>query len=72
MCDTPHFLDTDIVERFHTLHEWSDRAQSELFDEDVYHAIDLDTCVNRRISEGGTSVESVRAQIAFVKEKLGL
>jgi argininosuccinate lyase len=48
------------------------RAQSDLFDEDVYHAIDLDTCVNRRISEGGTSVESVRAQIAYVREKLGL
>lgn len=32
MCDTPCFLDTDFVEGFHTLHEWSDRAQSKLSD----------------------------------------
>ena len=32
MCDTPFLLDTDPVEHFHTLHEWSDRARSELSD----------------------------------------
>lgn len=32
MCDTPLLLDTDPVEHFHTLHEWSDRARSELSD----------------------------------------
>lgn len=41
---------------------------SELFDEDLYNAIDLNTCVEKRISEGGTSVSSVEAQIKYVKE----
>ena len=41
----------------------------DLFDQDVYEAIDLTTCVEKRISEGGTSIGSVEAQIAFVKEQ---
>ena len=45
-------------------------AFSEVFDESLYEAIDLDACVSRRISEGGTSRESVRAQVSFVKEHL--
>ena len=44
---------------------------SDLFTKEVYHAIDLTTCVATRISEGGTSVASVEAQIAYVKEQLG-
>ena len=47
------------------------KEYSDLFTEDVYHAIDLTTCVATRISEGGTSVASVEAQIAYVKEQLG-
>ena len=43
---------------------------SDLFAEDVYQDIDLLTCVQKRISEGGTSVQSVEAQIAYVKEQL--
>ena len=43
---------------------------SELFEEDLYPAIDLMTCVEKRISKGGTSVASVEAQIAYVKEQL--
>ena len=43
---------------------------SELFAEDLYNDIDLLTCVEKRISEGGTSVSSVEAQIAYVKENL--
>ena len=43
---------------------------SPLFAEDLYHEIDLSTCVEKRISEGGTSKASIEAQIAFVKEKL--
>ena len=43
---------------------------SELFEEDLYNDIDLLTCVEKRISEGGTSVASVEAQIAYVKENL--
>ncbi len=40
------------------------------FDTDLYEAIDLNTCVNKRISEGGTSVTSVEKQIKFVKGKI--
>ncbi len=43
---------------------------SDLFAEDLYNDIDLLTCVEKRISEGGTSVASVEAQIAYVKENL--
>jgi len=46
------------------------KQHSELFDETLYQAIDLKACVERRISEGGTSVASVNAQIAYVKTKL--
>ncbi len=48
------------------------REYSELFDTDVYNDIDLTTCVNKRVSVGGTSVESVEMQIKFVKEKLSI
>lgn len=47
------------------------RSYSELFDNDLYHDIDLTVCVEKRISEGGTSAASVDAQIAYVKEQLG-
>ena len=46
------------------------KSFSELFESDVYNEISLETCVNKRISEGGTSVKSVEKQLAFVKEKL--
>lgn len=46
------------------------RAFSDLFEADLYREIDLTNCVEKRISEGGTSVRSVEAQIAYVKEKL--
>ena len=46
------------------------REYSELFDESVYEAIDLRNCMERRISEGGTSVASVEKQIAFVRREL--
>ena len=46
------------------------KQYSDLFDEDLYQDIDLLTCVQKRISEGGTSVQSVEAQIAYVKEQL--
>lgn len=47
------------------------RSYSELFDNDLYHDIDLTVCVEKRISEGGTSASSVDAQIAYVKQQLG-
>lgn len=46
------------------------KKHSELFAEDLYDAINLENCVARRISKGGTSVESVEGQIAFVKSKI--
>ena len=46
------------------------RAQSELFDEDVYTAISLDTCVRERKSYGGPSPEAVAQQIANVESKM--
>ena len=46
------------------------REYSDLFTEDVYNAIDLATCVATRISEGGTFIASVEAQIAYVREVL--
>ena len=46
------------------------KAHSELFDEDLYQDIDLLTCVEKRISLGGTSVASVEQQITYVKERI--
>ncbi len=43
---------------------------SDLFDEELYTAIDLMVCVEKRISEGGTSVASVEKQINYVREML--
>ncbi|MBQ3637400.1 MAG: argininosuccinate lyase [Clostridia bacterium] len=46
------------------------RQFSPLFDEDVYDAVDLDNCVNRRTVWGGPSMESVKRQIALVRAVL--
>ena len=48
------------------------KEYSDLFDNDLYEAIDLMTCVEKRISQGGTSVASVESQITYVKEMLAL
>lgn len=47
------------------------KAASELFDNNVYSAISLETCVKGRKSYGGPSPESVLAQIELTKKKLG-
>lgn len=47
-----------------TLDEY--REFSELFDEDIYDAVDLTNCTMRRISEGGTSPDSFNKQKEFV------
>ena len=39
---------------------------SELFQEDLYDEISLETCVAKRISAGSTGIESVEKQIAYV------
>ena len=46
------------------------RSFSELIDEDVYQAIDLHTCVETRISAGGTGLASVETQIRYLEQVL--
>ena len=46
------------------------KKYSDVFDNELYDAIDLTNCVKRRASLGGTSVESVEAQIKYVKDFL--
>ena len=46
------------------------KEYSDLFDSDLYAEISLETCVNKRISQGGTSVASVEDQITYVKQQL--
>ena len=48
------------------------QKHSALIGEDVYSAVDLSACVEKRISLGGTSVTSVRQQIAYVREQLAI
>ncbi len=55
-------LDTLSLEEYKTF--------SEIIEEDVYKAIDLNTCVETRISDGGTGSASIEAQIAFITEFL--
>lgn len=46
------------------------REKTELFTDDVYNAISLDTCVRERRSYGGPAPENVKAQIEYVRTKL--
>ena len=46
------------------------KAISDKFEVDIYDAVSLETCVNKRNSEGGASPKSVEKQIVFVKEEL--
>ena len=46
------------------------QSYSDLFDADLYEHIDLVTCVEKRVSEGGTSTASVKAQIEWVKTQI--
>ena len=46
------------------------KKHSDIFEEDLFGEISLETCVSKRISAGGTSVESVEEQIAYVKKEL--
>ena len=43
------------------------KKYSEIIDEDVYSEISLESCVAKRISEGSTGPDSVKAQIACVE-----
>ena len=46
------------------------REHSELFADDVYEAVDLDACVQKRVSTGGPALASIDAQIAYAEELL--
>ncbi|MDE5557528.1 MAG: argininosuccinate lyase [Ruminococcus sp.] len=46
------------------------KAMTELFDNDVYEAINLETCVRERKSEGAPSPESVTEQISIARKAL--
>ena len=46
------------------------KAHSELFDNDLYKDISLETCVEKRISAGGTCAESVNMQLEQIRNFL--
>ncbi len=48
------------------------KSFDDIFENDVFEEISLLTCVNKRISLGGTSPKSVKAQIEEVKGKLNV
>ncbi|MBP1560202.1 MAG: argininosuccinate lyase [Oscillospiraceae bacterium] len=47
------------------------KALCDTFEEDVYKAINLETCVNMRKVPGGPAPESVKEQIAFIRNSIG-
>ncbi len=55
-------LDTLPIEKY--------KEFSDIFDEDLYNEISLETCVNKRISAGSTGPDSVNTQIDFLTEFL--
>lgn len=44
---------------------------SDVFEDDLYNEISLETCVNKRTSAGGTGPQSVEKQIKFIKDFIG-
>lgn len=46
------------------------KSLSEVFEPDLYEAIDLSVCVEKRISLGGTSPASVQMQVDFARNEL--
>ena len=46
------------------------KKYTDLFEQDLYTEIALETCVNKRGSEGGASPDSVKKQILYVKEEV--
>lgn len=47
------------------------KSVCDLFEEDVYEAINLDKCVEMRLSKGGPTPSSVEKQIEIAKKKAG-
>ena len=46
------------------------KALSDVFEPDLYEAIDLSACVEKRISLGGTSPQNVQMQVEFARNEL--
>ena len=59
--------DSQVLE---TLPLESYQAFSPLFEADLYSCIDLRACVEKRVSQGGTSLRSVEMQLSWVEEQL--
>ncbi len=46
------------------------KKHSDVFEDDLYEEISLEACVEKRISEGGTSVASVEKQLEYVRKEI--
>ncbi|MBQ8402904.1 MAG: argininosuccinate lyase, partial [Clostridia bacterium] len=55
-------LETLEMEEYKTL--------SDVFEPDLYEAIDLAVCVEKRISLGGTSPQNVQMQVEWARDEL--
>ena len=60
-----HCIDNGLVLETMPLEDY--KKYSDLFEEDLFTEISLETCVSKRISAGGTGHESVEKQIAYVE-----
>ena len=60
-----HCIDNGLVLETMPLEDY--KKYSDLFEEDLFTEIPLETCVSKRISAGGTGPESVEKQIAYVE-----
>ena len=61
-------IEKDLTLEILPLEEY--KALCEVFDEDVYDAISLETCVMQRKAAGGPAPESVKAQIDYVRGRI--
>ncbi len=61
-------IDKNLVLDNYPLEEY--KKYSPLFEEDLYEEISLETCVNKRLSEGGASPASVKKQVEWVRGQL--
>ncbi|MBQ3137203.1 MAG: argininosuccinate lyase [Clostridia bacterium] len=63
-------IDKDLTLETLPIEEY--KAVCELFEEDVYKAIDLDECVRKRTVKGGPSPECVLREVKNMRQRLGL
>ena len=62
-------IDNNLVLETMSLDDYN--KYSDLFCEDLYKEISLETCVAKRISAGGTGIDSVEKQIEYVSTFIG-